>query len=144
MTQSPRGTFAQHHDAVGAAHPTFIGASFKLKLSANATDMGYIGINSGGWCEIDPAGVAFQWYVHSDGKSYLKVAEGPWKNDYYLSASKHAHIGVYNWQRAQEFVLRPDGRLEDAVTTQSLSFYSSNDRTLYAWDAYNVLKVVQS
>jgi hypothetical protein len=139
---SPAGTFAQHLET-GAAAAVVPGKVFRLALAFNGTPVGHLGIDDGGWCRIDPDGVPLEWYADGDGKTYLKVAAGAWDDGYYLSTSKNAHVGVYNWARANAWRLDAAGRLTDLDSKQPLSFYASNNPTLYAWDEYNVLAVTQ-
>src|SRR5688572_20317478 len=119
-------------------------ASFKLGLSYQGVSMGFMSIDSSGWCQFSNSGDGdqFEQYVYTDGNTYYMVKGGTW-DGYYLSCNRNAYVGVYGWTYAVgwQFV---GSRFVCGYNSQPLSFYKTNASQLYAWDAYNVLEVVRA
>lgn len=114
----------------------------RFALSSGGPSMGYVKVNSSGWCEFSGSsndGTQFEQYKHSDGKTYWKVKGGDY-DGYYLSINNNAYVGVYGWTNAVGWHFE-GSRLICDHNSQALSFYSSDKAQLYAWDQYNVLDV---
>lgn len=136
-TKTPPHTIRPSGLFVAASSRT---GSFKLGLSYNGVDLGYVGVNDRKYCVItgsDP--LEFTTYVE-DQKVYL---ETQWDDStYYLSISRNAYVGLYNWRNATAWKFE-DGTLLSEDNQQHLSYYSTSNEYLYAWDAYSVLEVTQ-
>jgi len=76
-------------------------ASFKFSLSYKGVSMGFMSIDSSGWCHFSNSGDGdqFEQYVYTDGKTYYRVKGGTW-DGYYLSVNRNAYVGVYGWTYA--------------------------------------------
>jgi hypothetical protein len=116
-------------------------ASFKLGLSYQGVSMGFMSIDSSGWCHFSNSddGDQFEQYVYTDGKTYYKVKGGTW-DGYYLSCNRNAYVGVYGWTYAVGWHFE-GSRFICEYNSKPLSFYKTDASQLYAWDTYNVLEV---
>jgi hypothetical protein len=119
-----------------------LSTNFKLALKYDNDSIGYLGVDSSGYCIITDnasSAVEFQLYFNNN-IAYYKVASGEWKNVYYLSVTSGKKAALYGWSNATGMHLDSDGHLIDNYYQQKLSMYSS-DGYLYFWDKYMVLEV---
>ena len=119
-------------------------ASFKFSLSYQGVSMGFMSIDSSGWCHFSNGGDGdqFEQYVYTDGKTYYIVKGGTW-DGYYLSVNRNAYVGVYGWTYAVGWHFE-GSRFVCEYNSKPLSFYKTNASQLYAWDTYNVLEVARA
>ena len=129
----PTGTFEAHKNTEA---PKMGAGKFKIKLSINGIEFGWMGRNNDGWCVLTNESPLVLEYYPYGGKMYYKVSE----EDKYLSVSNSAYVGCYGWWGATTF--RKEGKyLISDYNNQYLSLYSVDNKYLYAWDAYTKLEV---
>ncbi len=115
------------------AAPQASGITFKLELSNDVGLLGYMGVDTSGWCilvtDISQA-INLSQYLNN-GVSYYMA------NGSYLSVSTRDYVGLYGgWHSACGWTFQGETFVSEYGQALSLS-----DGHLYAWDAYGPLIV---
>lgn len=122
---------------VNPAAPEATGNSFKLELFNGGVSIGYMGVDSSGWCvlvtDISDAIILSQYL--NNGVSYYMA------NGSYLSMNRDAYVGLYGWNYACGWTFDDNGTFLCQYNNQHLSLYSNDNAYLFAWDAYKPLIV---
>jgi hypothetical protein len=139
-SNKPTVTFAEA--MLAAPEVTGTVGQFKIKLSANGVQLGWLGQDKKGWAVLTTDGqqaLTLEQYPY-DGKTYYRIkgtsnymAQGT------VGANK-AYIGFYGWLQASSFT-RSGVHLISDINGQKLSIYSTDNAYIYAWDPYTVLDV---
>jgi hypothetical protein len=111
---------------------------FKISLSSNGVRLGWLGQNGDGWAILvtDLAqALTLELYPYNN-INYYRIKG----TDRYMSVSDRAYIGFYNWVGARGWT-KNGTHLESNYNGQNLSFYSTDDGYLYAWNKYTILDV---
>jgi phospholipase C len=112
--------------------------SFTVSLFNKGAQIGWLGVNSLGWAILvtDPTKALVLEQYPDNGVTYYRI-KGTAR---YMSVSTGAYVGFYNWLGATGFKMQGTNMVSD-YNGQKLSFYSTANQYLYAWDAYTVLDV---
>ena len=112
--------------------------SFTVSLFNKGAQIGWLGENSLGWAILvtDPTKALVLEQYPDNGVTYYRI-KGTAR---YMSVSTGAYVGFYNWLGATGFKMQGTNMVSD-YNGQKLSFYSTANQYLYAWDAYTVLDV---
>jgi len=137
---NPASTFA---DAM-SAQPT-LGAAvgqFKMKLSANGVQIGWLGQNGNGWAVLatDPKDALTLEQYPYDGKMYYRIKDSSKYMSVGTTPANKAYVGFYAWISSSSFTRRGSHLVSD-LNGQAFSLYSKDNGYIYAWDAYTVLDV---
>ena len=122
----------------GSAEPGVAGGTdFKLALFHEGVLLGYLGENDSGWAIVVgfAKAVTLELYLYKDVNYFRKK-----NSSSYMSVSDNAYIGFYGWLGATGWTVKTPNLVSD-YNGQKLSFYSSENGYLYAWDKYSVLDV---
>ena len=136
----PTRTFAE----TTSAEPTLGTAvgQFKMKLSANGVQLGWLGQNDSGWAVLVTdlkAALTIEQYPY-DGKTYYRIKDTKKYMSVGTTPANKAYIGFYAWVSASSFTRRGNNLVSD-LNGQALSLYSTDNAFIYAWDAYTVLTI---
>ena len=131
----PTATFA---DAKEAEPQAAAGNAFKMVLSSNGVQLGYLGKNGSGWAILvsDPASaVTLEAYPYN-GINYYRIKG----SSSYMSVSNNAYVGFYSWSGATGFT-RSGSQLISDFNKQPMSLYSVDNAYIYCWKEYTILDV---
>lgn len=143
MTQSnlkpapvaPKTSFAAHLEVA----PNSSGPWYELQLFLNGNQMGWMGIDSSGYCVLvsdQSQALKIRDYPYN-GTLYLQTEDGG-----YLSVSDGYHyVGKYGWNGARGWTFGNDGSLVSSYNNQGLSLYSVDNAYLYCNSGYSPLTV---
>jgi hypothetical protein len=135
-SHKPTNTFAQAREA--EPHAAADLNSFKMVLSSNGVQLGYLGKDGSGWAVlVKDAGsaVTLEQYPYN-GVTYYRIKG----SSSYMSVSNNAYIGFYNWLGATGFT-KSGSQLISDNNKQPLSLYSVDNAYIYAWKEYTILDV---
>jgi hypothetical protein len=99
--------------------------------------IGWLGRDSSNWAVLanDGEKLTLEAYVYGD-KTYYKIPS----EARYMSVSRNAYIGFYNWSGGSTFHQEGDYLVSD-YNGQKLSFYSPENGYLYCYDDYTKLRI---
>jgi hypothetical protein len=109
---------------------------FAIALSKDGVPIGYLNRNDNDWAVLSNAPLVLEQYMYN-GATYYRVSSDEHR---YMSVSRTAYAGFYNWLLASTFHLEGTHLVSD-YNGQKLSLYSQDDGYLYFWDSYTVLDV---
>lgn len=134
---TPQGTFSEFLKAEPVAGTAV--DKFRIALYGdNGSQLGWIGQNDDEWAILvtdESKALTLELYPHNS-INYYRIKD----TSRYMSVSRNAYVGFYNWSGATGWELDGDHLVSD-YNNQKLSLYSKDNQYLYAWDKYTVLKV---
>ena len=117
-------------------------AEFRLALSANGSQLGWLAQNDRGWAVLTKdakQALVLEQYPY-DGKTFYRIKGTSSYMAQGTVGANNGYIGFYGWLQRSSFT-RNGSHLVSDINGQKLSLYSVDNGYIYAWDAYTVLDV---